>query len=299
MRKVKFPFDLDIIDLVTDDLKKRMLPVNEALKQIDKDRQERAKVRKRVKVAKEDAVNEIRKVENDKRAGINRDPELSASSMASAAAAKLTGADEMVIDSESVPATGEDVKMVGEDEKTTIAGELVDEPTKRAEESQLLRSLVDGELSKDVGANSTGLYELTAIVTHKGASADGGELFLIRVFRFFTEIGFVGHYIGWSRVTSKTTVGDVEDPNKQDWYRFDDEKVSVVPQSKILTLDGGGSFHFYLSIGVVLIGLCRRGSYRLYFTLFVEKVGLKLVYFVGFGWLQLSVRVFTDLALSN
>lgn len=53
-----------------------------------------------------------------------------------------------------------------------------------------------------------------------------------------------GHYVGWSRVTSSTTVGELEDPNKQDWYRFDDEKVSVVEKSKILTLDGGGSFRF-------------------------------------------------------
>lgn len=41
-------------------------------------------------------------------------------------------------------------------------------------------------------------------------------------------------------MTNKTTTLDLEDPNKQDWYLFDDEKVSVVPQSKILTLDGGG-----------------------------------------------------------
>jgi ubiquitin carboxyl-terminal hydrolase 14 len=51
----------------------------------------------------------------------------------------------------------------------------------------------------------------------------------------------LGHYVGWSRVTNKTTVGELEDPNKQDWYRFDDDRVSVVEKSKILTLDGGGS----------------------------------------------------------
>ena len=59
-----------------------------------------------------------------------------------------------------------------------------------------------------------------------------------------------GHYVGWSRVTKTTTVGDVEDVTKQDWYRFDDEKVSVVPQSKILTLDGGGTT-FVLSVRCV------------------------------------------------
>lgn len=38
-----------------------------------------------------------------------------------------------------------------------------------------------------------------------------------------------------------TTVGDMDDPDKQEWYRFDDEKVSTVPREKIASLDGGGA----------------------------------------------------------
>lgn len=174
MRKIKFPFDLDVIDLVTPELKAKILPVNEKLKAIDKDRQERAKVRRRVRVAKEEKVAEARGKENDKKAGINRDPKLSREAMdaAAVAAAASTSADAMVVDS-VVPAV---VVPVVEEKKEVADGELVDEPTKRAEESLLLRSVVDKELANDVGANFTAMYELAAIVTHKGASADGGEI---------------------------------------------------------------------------------------------------------------------------
>ncbi len=66
------------------------------------------------------------------------------------------------------------------------------------------------------------------IVTHKGASAEGG------------------HYIGWVKkdgveeTTPTTTPEDRYDSPKDEWYKFDDEKVSVIKQEKITTLDGGG-----------------------------------------------------------
>lgn len=31
-----------------------------------------------------------------------------------------------------------------------------------------------------------------------------------------------------------------EDPDKCEWYKFDDDKVSVVSRDKITSLDGGG-----------------------------------------------------------
>lgn len=163
MRKVKFPFDLDVIDLLSPTLKKQVLPLNEKLKEVDKDRRERAKVLRRAKIAKDEKADEERGKVEDRRAGIERDPALSAVNMAAAAAASSSGA--MVVDEPVV------------EKKEVADGELVDEPTKRAEEAALLRSLVDPALAKDVGANVTGMYELVAIVTHKGASADGGASF--------------------------------------------------------------------------------------------------------------------------
>lgn len=57
--------------------------------------------------------------------------------------------------------------------------------------------------------NQTGLYELAAIVTHIGMSADGG------------------HYIGWVR-------------EKEGWFKFDDDKVTPVSESDIAKVDGRG-----------------------------------------------------------
>lgn len=148
MRKVKFPFDLDATDLVTDDLKKKLLPVNEKLKECDKDRRERAKARRKMKKASSDAASAAAAA--------------AAAAGAPAAAAQDPSADppeEMAVDP---PAGGE------------AAGELPDEETKRQEELAVLTSLVHPDLDADKGTNVSGLYELVGIVSHKGASADGG-----------------------------------------------------------------------------------------------------------------------------
>lgn len=150
MRKVKFPFDLDVLDLLTDDLKKRVQPVNEKFKDIDKDRRERAKIRRRAKIVKE-----------EKAADVGTAP-------APAPPVQANPEDDppeaMLVDEPTGPREGE----------------LVDEPSKRKEEVELLQGLLDAGLKNDTGANVTGLYELAGIVTHKGASADGDESFYSR-----------------------------------------------------------------------------------------------------------------------
>lgn len=35
--------------------------------------------------------------------------------------------------------------------------------------------------------------------------------------------------------------GDGLDEDDEDWYKFDDDKVSVFPKEKLSTLDGGGT----------------------------------------------------------
>jgi ubiquitin carboxyl-terminal hydrolase 14 len=59
----------------------------------------------------------------------------------------------------------------------------------------------------------TGNYQLIAVVTHKGRSADGG------------------HYVGWVHNS-----GD-------DWYCYDDDIVTTVKTDDILALRGGGDWH--------------------------------------------------------
>jgi ubiquitin carboxyl-terminal hydrolase 14 len=49
MRRVKFPFELDATDLLSEGLKEQMKAVNARLKEVEKDRMERGKVAKRTK----------------------------------------------------------------------------------------------------------------------------------------------------------------------------------------------------------------------------------------------------------
>lgn len=63
------------------------------------------------------------------------------------------------------------------------------------------------------GALPTGKYELVAVLTHKGRSADGG------------------HYIGWAK--QKDGV----------WLKYDDDDVEAQLDETIPKLNGGGDFH--------------------------------------------------------
>ena len=218
MRKVKFPFELDATELVTDDLRKKIVPVGEKLKECDKDRRERAKARRKMKKATD--------------------------ASAAAAPAQDPSADppeEMAVDAPA-SAAGE------------AAGELPDEETKRHEELATLLSLVHPDVEADKGANVSGLYELAGIVSHKGASADGGasppSLPLVLVSAALTPSPSpsrppAGHYVGWCAAPPPSSDGAALDfdYDKQEWYKFDDEKVSLVGRDKILALEGGGEDH--------------------------------------------------------
>ena len=69
-----------------------------------------------------------------------------------------------------------------------------------------------------------------AIVTHKGAEADAG------------------HYIGFVKKRALHSLpaagaaadGPAIEEDDEDWYKFDDEKVSILPAEKLETLSGGG-----------------------------------------------------------
>ncbi|KXS18912.1 ubiquitin carboxyl-terminal hydrolase 14 [Gonapodya prolifera JEL478] len=70
------------------------------------------------------------------------------------------------------------------------------------------------ELRTDIGASVTGIYDLIGVVTHIGRTAEGG------------------HYIGWVRKGLT-----------DDWFKFDDDKVSPVRTEDITKLEGGGEYH--------------------------------------------------------
>ncbi|KAF7297278.1 Ubiquitin carboxyl-terminal hydrolase [Mycena indigotica] len=185
MRKVKFPTEYDALDLCSDELKAKLLPVSRKLKALEKERDERRKVRRKTKV-------------------------------------KATAAPATTL----APAAEGDVEM-GEASASAAAadqgGDLEAESAYRARELTELEGLIDASLKSDVGANVTGLYDLVGIVTHKGAAADAGHY-----------IGYVKKSVFHAPVLGEETEGD------EDWYKFDDDKVSLFPANKLATLDGGG-----------------------------------------------------------
>ena len=65
-------------------------------------------------------------------------------------------------------------------------------------------------LCVDPGSNSSGYYELSAVLTHQGRSSSSG------------------HYLGWVK------------HHGNEWFKLDDDKVSVVLEEEILKLSGGG-----------------------------------------------------------
>ncbi|KAF9481605.1 ubiquitin carboxyl-terminal hydrolase 6 [Pholiota conissans] len=230
MRKVKFPQEFDALDLATDDLRAKLLPASRKLKEIEKERGERRKVRKRTKNAvsagpSTSAVPPTVDVEMGDAAGI--------------AAAVTTG--------DIVPAAGADAS------KANAVDEFEDEVVVRKREVAELAELISPEVRNDIGASATGLYDLVAIVTHKGAAADAGHYigFVKKsVFNAYSNkkktavaasaAGEAGEASS-STATAEPTAAEIDAlEDDEDWYKFDDEKVSLFPKEKLATLDGGG-----------------------------------------------------------
>ncbi|KAJ3361605.1 deubiquitinating enzyme [Allomyces javanicus] len=70
---------------------------------------------------------------------------------------------------------------------------------------------VHPDLAADDGCNPSGVYELCAVLTHIGASSDSG------------------HYIGWVK------------KEKDDWHKFDDDKVSPIKEAEVLKNSGSSA----------------------------------------------------------
>ncbi|KAJ3778491.1 hypothetical protein FB446DRAFT_713739 [Lentinula raphanica] len=246
MRKVKFPTTYDAVDLTSPELREKLLPASRRLQEIEKERAERRKVRKRTKNVQ---------------------------------AAATAGSSSTVVPQDSNAAPGEDVTMANADPGTVAGGALEDEEIYRAREKKELEALVHPDLRADVGASTTGLYELVAIITHKGAAADSGHYMAFvkkSVFHSPPPVLFTGPTADdagttnpgsepTGAATADLNAMDADDTNgaptssaaatdkgkqpgidpyayedDEDWYKFDDDKVSVFPKEKLSTLDGGG-----------------------------------------------------------
>ncbi|EGX53976.1 hypothetical protein AOL_s00004g635 [Orbilia oligospora ATCC 24927] len=197
MRKVTFPFHLDATDFCTDELKEKIIPVREKLRELHRNEEDRRKQRRKARTIFVEPTAEER-----------------------------GAADKMDIDSEKAtgdPTPSKAVSLEEEDWDTALA------------------PLLDDEISADVGANHSGLYELQAIITHQGASADSG------------------HYCAYVRKSDEDEEEDVDGKGKgkapagglaggggaegSTWWFFNDEKVTEVGWDRIETLAGGGESH--------------------------------------------------------
>lgn len=222
MRKVRFPFELDVTEFLSDELKEKTKAYREKLLEISKDREDRARVRKRAKAKKEEALK------SDAAASTQPGDEATRTSggvdaprpPASEGAMAVDTAEERVNVSSSVETSA----VAGSSNLGAVVSEE-EEVTLRVKEAADLEALIHPDVKADIGANASGLYELVGVVTHKGAAADGG------------------HYISWVLKEDEPSSGASEGkltPASDEWYKFDDETVSTVNKDKIQTLFGGG-----------------------------------------------------------
>lgn len=218
MRKVRFPFELDVTEFLSDELKQKTRPYREKLIELSKERDDRARVRRKARAKREEAAKSDAASSTDSR---------QATATTSGTEAPRP-ADGMAIDTtEERQNAPTDIEVAS----GTALGSVVSEEEERKlreKEDAELAALIHPDLKDDVGANVSGLYELVGIVTHKGADADGG------------------HYISWVlKEDDKTDSAggkavNYTDVPSEEWYKFDDEKVSTVAKEKITSLDGGG-----------------------------------------------------------
>jgi ubiquitin carboxyl-terminal hydrolase 14 len=101
----------------------------------------------------------------------------------------------------------------------------------------------------------------TAIVTHKGAAADAGHYMGFVKKSVFHASKAVPEVTGGAGATASGSMMNISAPSggaavgidedDEDWYKFDDDKVSVFPKEKLGTLDGGGKGVFLYCILVL------------------------------------------------
>ncbi|OLY84244.1 Ubiquitin carboxyl-terminal hydrolase 6 [Smittium mucronatum] len=191
VKKVKFPFELDMTEYLTPELSSKLKPAREYLNKrrdvIESDRK-----RMRMELV----------AENNRLAGVDSKASSSAANSSNAAATTSTI-----------------------DEEPSSSSQALQKPT------------LDPSIVTDIGCNPSGMYELIAVLTHIGRNVNSG------------------HYIAWVKKESDENFDslgsgvsssfNMESSNRDSnlWYKFDDDRVSIVDASEIQKLDGGGDWH--------------------------------------------------------
>lgn len=208
MRKVTFPAELDVVEFCTDELKKRLIPVRDKVREIRKDEEDAERARKRQKLARRQ--EEDRKA--DAESGQPVEPLQKKKKADEAEASKNHDKDgDIAMD---------EVFKSDEEYEAERRAAILKAKTE-------LFELIDPSLATDDGSNQSGLYELRGLITHQGASADSG------------------HYTAYVKKQGRL-VDDARAPGgkrREDdgkWWWFNDDKVTEVDAEKIETLSGGG-----------------------------------------------------------
>jgi ubiquitin carboxyl-terminal hydrolase 14 len=202
MRKVTFPAELDVVEFCTEELKKQLIPIRDKVRDIRKEEVDVERARKRQKLAHQREEELKRAAESD--AGL----EPLQKKKATEGQKEATKSGEQDGDTAMTDVFKSDAEYEAEKYASILAAK------------KELAALIDPKLASDAGTNNSGLYELRAVITHQGASADSG------------------HYTSY--VKKQPNGKGVEDGK---WWWFNDEKVTEVDGEKIETLAGGGESH--------------------------------------------------------
>lgn len=215
MRKVTFPAELDIVEFCTNDLKSKLVPVRDKVREIRKDQQDVERARKRQKLRHKEEEDRKHDAAMDEAAPIKK-------------AAEAKERREGGQGKKETPSEANDLGVYKDDAEYEAEREASMKAAKRE-----LFAAIDPELAADEGSNKSGLYELRGVVTHQGASADSG------------------HYTSYVKKNGRW----IDDPKApggkryeedEDWWWFNDDKVTQVGPEKIETLAGGGEPSFSL-----------------------------------------------------
>ncbi|KAK5115078.1 hypothetical protein LTR62_001775 [Meristemomyces frigidus] len=209
LRKVTFQHEIDVTEFCTDELKKKLVPVRDRIREVRKEVEDVERAKKRQKRMKADA-----EVEAANEGKVRADEPMQKLKDKEAEREKAKGG-------AAEAKKDEDTAMAGTEEKFKTDAELEKERADKVLSMQKdVLEAVHEDLKKDPTANQTGLYELRAVVTHQGSSADSG------------------HYTAYVKKTAAP--GKSEDGK---WWWFNDDKVQEVDSEKIETLAGGGETH--------------------------------------------------------
>ncbi|KXS96676.1 hypothetical protein AC579_3835 [Pseudocercospora musae] len=220
LRKVTFQHEIDVTEFCTDELRKKLIPVRDRIREVRKEEEdvERAKKRqKRMQKEMQEAVKTEGSVRSDEALEKKKEREEKERELK----AKGPADESKLAEEKKANGAQQDTEMGGTEEKFKTDEEIEAERAASilAFKKELL-SLVHPDLKKDPTANQTGLYELRGVVTHQGSSADSG------------------HYTSY--VKKSAPPGKAEDGK---WWWFNDDKVQEVESEKIETLSGGGESH--------------------------------------------------------